>query len=73
MTNKKVKDVFSFESLVLRQGSLWWCYACCYWSNFALGGVLKLLGDCVGFIPPLGISVVIHYVSNQTNNTGNVG
>ena len=30
---------------------------------FALGGLFKLLGDCVGFVGPLGISVVISYVS----------
>ncbi|KAG8334859.1 hypothetical protein J6590_081006 [Homalodisca vitripennis] len=45
--------------------SLWWVYLRCYWTNFALGGLLKLLGDCVGLVPPLGISVVIQYVSTR--------
>jgi hypothetical protein len=30
---------------------------------FALGGLFKLMGDCVGFVGPLGISVVISYVT----------
>lgn len=30
---------------------------------FALGGLFKLIGDCIGFVGPLGISVVIRYVT----------
>jgi hypothetical protein len=30
---------------------------------FALGGLFKLMGDCVGLVGPLGISVVIRYVT----------
>ena len=30
---------------------------------FAFGGLFKLMGDCVGFVGPLGISVVIRYVT----------
>ncbi|XP_054281763.1 ATP-binding cassette sub-family C member Sur-like [Macrosteles quadrilineatus] len=48
---------------------LWGCYMRCYWTNFVLGGLLKLLGDCVGFIPPLGIAVVINYISAKDNIT----
>ena len=29
-----------------------------------IGGGIKLLGDFVGLVPPLGISVVIDYVSS---------
>jgi hypothetical protein len=34
---------------------------------FALGGLFKLMGDCVGFVGPLGISVVISYVTTLRN------
>lgn len=43
--------------------SLWWCYIRSCWKLFALGGLYKLMGDCVGFVGPLGISVVISYVT----------
>lgn len=48
------------------QVSLWKCYALCYWRKFLLGGLFKLLGDGVGFIPPLGISIIIQYVDTDT-------
>ncbi|KAF6206403.1 hypothetical protein GE061_017636 [Apolygus lucorum] len=47
--------------------SLWRCYFHCYWKKFALGGLLKLAGDLVGLIAPLGMSVVIDYVSQDNN------
>ena len=43
--------------------SLWRCYFLSCWKMFALGGLFKLLGDCVGFVGPLGISVIINYVT----------
>ncbi|XP_014240364.1 ATP-binding cassette sub-family C member Sur isoform X2 [Cimex lectularius] len=44
--------------------SLWKCYFHCYWKNFFVGGLLKLIGDFVGLIAPLGIAVVIDYVAS---------
>ncbi|KAJ8879503.1 hypothetical protein PR048_020111 [Dryococelus australis] len=46
-----------------RRVSLWRCYFRSCWLRFSLGGVLKLLGDCVGLVGPLGISVIIDYVA----------
>lgn len=42
--------------------NLWKCFAKGYWKTFTLGGILKLIGDIAGFIPPLGISVVVRYI-----------
>lgn len=45
--------------------SLWKCYFQCYWRNFFIGGILKFLGDMVGFVAPLGIAVIVEYVTNN--------
>lgn len=45
--------------------SLWKCYFQCYWKNFFIGGILKLLGDLVGFVAPLGMAIIIDYVSKS--------
>ncbi|KAL1140983.1 hypothetical protein AAG570_000909, partial [Ranatra chinensis] len=52
--------------------SLWKCYVHCYWKNFLYSGILKLMGDFVGLVPPLGISVVVDYVaaSNDISSQG---
>lgn len=51
--------------------SLWKCFAKGYWKTFILGGILKLLGDVIGFIPPLGISVVVRYIEMIQNTKQN--
>lgn len=33
--------------------------------DFCLGGLFKLLGDVVGLIGPLGISVIVNFVTEQ--------
>lgn len=64
---KKFNDIYTNERIAAgregRRVSLWWCYFCSCWKLFALGGLFKLMGDCVGFVGPLGISVVISYVN----------
>ncbi|XP_073995302.1 sulfonylurea receptor isoform X2 [Rhodnius prolixus] len=45
--------------------SLWKCYFLCHWKNFLLGGILKLAGDLVGLVAPLGIAVVVDYAAQS--------
>lgn len=35
------------------------------WPNFYLAGILKLLGDLLGLVPPLGLAVVISYLEGS--------
>ncbi|XP_022119948.2 ATP-binding cassette sub-family C member Sur [Pieris rapae] len=42
--------------------SLWKCHAASVWPNFYIAGVLKMFGDIVGVIPPLGLGVIIQFI-----------
>lgn len=46
---------------------MWTCYCKVYWKEFLLGGILKMMGDFVGYIGPLGVSVIVNFVANLTN------
>lgn len=45
--------------------SMWKCYCKAYWKEFLLGGILKMMGDFVGYIGPLGVSVIVNFVAKQ--------
>lgn len=34
------------------------------WPNFYIAGLLKLCGDLIGVVPPLGLAVIIQYVGD---------
>lgn len=34
------------------------------WPNFYVAGILKLCGDLIGVIPPLGLAVIVQYIEN---------
>lgn len=40
---------------------MWECYMKMVWPNFYVSGLLKFLGDMMGLIPPIGLSVVMQY------------
>lgn len=42
--------------------SLWSCYIRKVWPNFYIAGVLKLFGDMIGVVPPLGLAIIIQYI-----------
>lgn len=44
--------------------SMWKCYCKAYWKEFLLGGILKMMGDFVGYVGPLGVSVIVNFVAN---------
>lgn len=46
---------------------MWKCYCKAYWKEFLLGGILKMLGDFVGYIGPLGVSVIVNFVAKKHN------
>ncbi|XP_050431302.1 ATP-binding cassette sub-family C member Sur-like isoform X2 [Adelges cooleyi] len=49
--------------------SMWKCYCTVYWKEFLLGGILKMLGDFVGYVGPLGVSVIVNFVAKKHNAT----
>ncbi|XP_046995474.1 ATP-binding cassette sub-family C member Sur [Schistocerca americana] len=65
---RKFKSVYFQEKVAAhkekRPISLWKCYFRSCWYLFLCGGIFKLLGDMVGFVGPLGISVIIDYVTD---------
>lgn len=38
------------------------CYIRAVWPNFYIAGILKLLGDLIGVVPPLGLAIIIQYI-----------
>lgn len=68
---RKFKSIYFQEKVVAhkekRPISLWKCYFHSCWYLFLCGGIFKLLGDMVGFVGPLGISVIIDYVTGFQN------
>ncbi|XP_035436877.2 ATP-binding cassette sub-family C member Sur-like [Spodoptera frugiperda] len=44
--------------------SLLSCYIRKVWPNFYIAGILKLFGDLIGVVPPLGLSVIIQYIQD---------
>ncbi|XP_072943840.1 ATP-binding cassette sub-family C member Sur [Epargyreus clarus] len=44
--------------------SMWQCFIRIIWPNFYIAGVMKLFGDLIGVIPPLGLAVIIQFMEN---------
>lgn len=44
---------------------MWKCYCKAYWIEFLIGGILKMMGDFVGYIGPLGVSVIVNFVAKK--------
>ncbi|XP_017767068.1 PREDICTED: ATP-binding cassette sub-family C member Sur [Eufriesea mexicana] len=51
--------------------SLWRCFWKKIWCPFAIGGLLKLLGDATTLVGPMSISKILDYVSVSQNGTMN--
>ncbi|XP_028037616.1 ATP-binding cassette sub-family C member Sur-like isoform X1 [Bombyx mandarina] len=51
--------------------SIWTCYLCRVWPNFYIGGILKLLGDLIGLVPPLGLAFIIQFIESPISNERN--
>ncbi|XP_063873338.1 ATP-binding cassette sub-family C member 9-like isoform X2 [Scylla paramamosain] len=49
--------------------SLWRVFFLTYWREMALGGLFKLLGDCVNVVGPLAISLIVTYVTQMQEGT----
>lgn len=41
------------------------------WPNFYIGGILKLLGDLIGLVPPLGLAFIIQFIESPISNEHN--
>ncbi|XP_013182103.1 PREDICTED: ATP-binding cassette sub-family C member 8 [Papilio xuthus] len=47
------------------KGNMWRVYLKTIWPNFYIAGILKLFGDMVGLIPPLGLAVIVKYIEDS--------
>ncbi|XP_050524591.1 ATP-binding cassette sub-family C member Sur-like isoform X2 [Daktulosphaira vitifoliae] len=59
------KELYGTSSKV----SMWKCYCKVYWKEFLIGGILKMFGDFVGYIGPLGVSIIVNFVARKQNTT----
>ncbi|XP_075745311.1 ATP-binding cassette sub-family C member 9-like isoform X1 [Rhipicephalus microplus] len=48
--------------------SLWCCYLKTYWRTALAGGLIKVIGDVIGLVGPLSISLILEYVDDVTTN-----
>lgn len=56
--------LFAFQVTGVFEKNIWLCYIRQVWPNFYLAGVLKLFGDLIGVIPPLGLSVIVQFIED---------
>ncbi|KAJ0180469.1 hypothetical protein K1T71_003873 [Dendrolimus kikuchii] len=67
---RSVKYYQEFKEIYKQQGTnsitnnIWSCYIREVWPNFYLAGILKLFGDSIGVIPPLGLSVIVQFTKD---------
>ncbi|CAD0196745.1 unnamed protein product [Chrysodeixis includens] len=61
---KKFVKIHQERSKVSKESSpnLLTCYIRAVWPNFYIAGILKLLGDLIGVVPPLGLAIIIQYI-----------
>ncbi|CAK1552104.1 unnamed protein product [Leptosia nina] len=52
----------NYDEQTRKRPSLLKCYAKTVWPNFYISGLLKMLGDMVGVIPPLGLGIIIQFI-----------
>lgn len=48
--------------------SLWCCFLKTYWRTALAGGLIKVIGDVIGLVGPLSISLILEYVDDVTTN-----
>lgn len=69
---RRFNEVYSKEKAKAEakgaQVSLWCCFLKTYWRTALAGGLIKVIGDVIGLIGPLSISLILEYVDNVTTN-----
>ncbi|XP_043258607.1 ATP-binding cassette sub-family C member Sur [Colletes gigas] len=65
----KFRRIYEEHRKDKRKLSLWRCFWKQVWFPFAIGGVLKLLGDAATLVAPMTISRILDYVSASQNGT----
>ncbi|XP_043281302.1 ATP-binding cassette sub-family C member Sur isoform X2 [Venturia canescens] len=68
---RKFRHIFESRKKSRSDGKikLWPCYWERVWPCFAIGGVLKLLGDATTLVGPMAISRIVDDVSSRQNST----
>ncbi|CAN7987080.1 unnamed protein product [Ixodes hexagonus] len=70
----RFNKVFSKEKARTEQKggrvSLWCCYLKTYWKTAMTGGLIKVIGDVVGLLGPLSISLILEYVEEKVAKDG---
>lgn len=68
---EKFRKIYEKHRKKNRKLCLWRCYWKRIWRPFAIGGLLKLLGDATSLVGPMSISKILDYVSASQNGTIN--
>ncbi|XP_017788164.1 PREDICTED: ATP-binding cassette sub-family C member Sur [Habropoda laboriosa] len=66
---EKFRKVYEKHREKHKKWSLWKCFWKRIWCPFAIGGLLKLLGDAAALVGPMSISKILDYVSASQNRT----
>ncbi|KAK8782741.1 hypothetical protein V5799_015921 [Amblyomma americanum] len=71
---RRFNDVYSKEKAKAEEKgtnvSLWCCFLKTYWRTALAGGFIKVLGDVVGLVGPISISLILQYVDDVTTSSG---
>lgn len=69
----RFNDVYSKEKAKAEakgaRVSLWCCFLKTYWRTALAGGFIKVLGDVVGLVGPISISLILEYVDDVTTGS----
>ncbi|CAK9810065.1 ATP-binding cassette sub-family C member 9 [Anthophora plagiata] len=66
---EKFRKVYEKDREKHKKLSLWRCFWRRIWCPFAIGGLLKLMGDAAALVGPMSISKILDYVSASQNKT----
>ncbi|XP_076755199.1 sulfonylurea receptor isoform X2 [Xylocopa sonorina] len=68
---EKFRKIYEEHRARTNKLHLWRCFWKRIWRPFAIGGLLKLLGDAATLVGPMAISKILDYVSASQNGTAN--
>ncbi|XP_038215201.1 ATP-binding cassette sub-family C member Sur [Zerene cesonia] len=60
----------NYSNKYTRKSSLWKTFVLTVWPNFYIAGILKLFGDLMGVIAPLGLGIIIQFMDKEQTQIG---
>ncbi|XP_030024318.1 ATP-binding cassette sub-family C member Sur isoform X2 [Manduca sexta] len=64
----KIYEKYEIMKVNNRCSNIWKCFVRKVWPNFYIAGLLKLFGDLIGVVPPLGLAAIVQYIDNPVVN-----